>query len=562
MLDARAAMDVIDDRGARAPLAAPPRPVRARHNVTRPRDDFELPVGMIDVTGPVRLAAMAGALSGLYALGALLPFWYLTSPDSGAAFFPAAGLTLSVLVLTPRRTWPLWLAVVAVTEITVDMTHGQPLVMSLGFALANTAEPLVGALGLRHVANKRWPTLRHVLVRYVGWGVFIGPVVGAVIATATFAMVGHVNGLLSLAGTWWLGDALGVLVVATPIIAWRTLAPFDARASALETTAIVVLATSVTIIPALLWHHPMVYAVLPVLVWGALRGGTRAVSLAGVGVAFAVDWAAVTGRADQLVVADNLTSQLVVLQLFLGVTLLTALTLAVEVADRKGYELSARAADEARIRAELEAVEAADTERRRVARETHDIVGHALGVMLLQAGAARRVLDVDVDLARECLESIETAGRAAFGELDIALASSARRLDLPATRGVADVPELVEVLRRAGMDITLAIDAPSPRLPTLVDRSAYRIVQEALTNVAKHAPGSAAQVTIQFEPGLLSLAIVDDGTGASPSASNGRGLGVVGMRERVEALAGTISVGRSGTSGYTVQATLPTGAQR
>src|SRR5205823_822685 len=94
-----------------------------------------------------RWAALAGLAVGLglvYAIGALLPFWYLTSPEAGAAFFPAAGLTLAALALSPRRTWPLWLAAVAIAEATVDLTHGQTVALAAGFTLANVLEPLVG----------------------------------------------------------------------------------------------------------------------------------------------------------------------------------------------------------------------------------------------------------------------------------------------------------------------------------------------------------------------------------------------------------------------------------
>src|SRR5205085_8940777 len=97
---------------------------------------------------PARVAALAVGIAALYALGALLPFWFLTSPESGAAFFPAAGLTLAVLVLSPRRTWPLWLAVVAVAELAVDLTHGQSVGMAVGFTAANVVEPLAGATAL------------------------------------------------------------------------------------------------------------------------------------------------------------------------------------------------------------------------------------------------------------------------------------------------------------------------------------------------------------------------------------------------------------------------------
>jgi integral membrane sensor domain MASE1 len=294
------------------------------------------------------------ALAGLYALGALLPFWYLTSPEAGAAFFPAAGLTLAIFTLSPRRTWPLWFAVVAVTEVIVDVTHGQSLGMALGFGLANAIEPLVGATAIRRAKSRPRSTLREQLVVYLACGALIGPLAGALIGASVSSLVGGSSEWASIAGKWLLGDALGVLVVATALLAWLRPPHAETRASIPEIAGIALLATGLTIVPAVLWRHPLIYAVLPVLMWAALRGGVRAVSAAGVCVAFAVDWASVTGRADRLLASQG-TNQLVFIQVFIAVTLLAALTLAVEVADRTRAEDAAREAQAARERTAWEA---------------------------------------------------------------------------------------------------------------------------------------------------------------------------------------------------------------
>lgn len=501
------------------------------------------------------LLAKACLLGCLYAVGALLPFWFLDAPDAGVAFFPAAGLTLSALLRSPARTWPLWLVTVGIAELSVDLTQGQSIGMGLGFALANTLEPLVGAFGIRQAMIVSPMRLRQNLAVYVLWGMAIGPLVGGLIGAGTSVLLGDGDDWASIAAKWWLGDALGVLVVATPILAWTNRSRFEARCTTVETGAIVALATSVTVIPAVLWHHPMLYAVLPILVWAAFRGGTRAVSAAGVGIAFAAAWATVTGRAGDLVATSAGGEQLVFVQIFVAVTLLTALILAVEIADRRRIEGMARRAEARRADVERVIVESAELERRRIARETHDIVGHAVSVMLLQAGAARRMLADDAAGARELLESLETVGRDASRDLNIVLALEGLPGDLSPSRGLGSAAGLIEAMQKAGMDVTLDVTGTQRELATIVDWSAFRIVQEALTNVAKHASSARTSVTIGFEPDGVTLVVEsrDDEAAAGPRAE---GRGLIGMRERAAMLGGEFHAGREGHA-FVVRAKLP-----
>ena len=300
----------------------------------------------------------------------------------------------------------------------------------------------------------------------------------------------------------------------------------------------------------------MLYAVLPVLMWAALRGGVRAVSLAGVAVAFTADWAAVTGRAGELLASGGADEQLVFVQVFLGLTLLSALTLAVEVMERRRMEHLAMAAQAERIRAERVGMEAVAAERRHIARETHDIAGHALNVMLLQAGAARRVIHEDPRRALELLGAIEDQGRVAFHDLDVALGLGDWTTEQLPRRGTADLRELVDVWRQAGMTVSLDVDGDARRISTLVDWSAYRIVQEALTNAAKYAPGGAVHVVMHFEPEELQVSVIDEGATGDPVPSRGSERGLIGMRERVAILSGQLEVGPDGR-GFAVRACLP-----
>ena len=507
---------------------------------------------------PVRLAGLAALLGGLYALGALLPFWFLESPAPGVAFFPSAGLTLATMLLSPRRLWPLWLSTFFVAEFMVDVTHDQTVLMALGFALANTAEPLVGAIGVRlHNERTRPRTIRARMVGFLVAGAVIGPLVGAFIGATVAYLADGTHSWISIAWHWWLGDALGVLVVGTAILSWSRTSPYDKRPSIVKVAAFTIVAMAVTLVPALAWDKPLIYAVLAVLMWAALSGGTPAVATAGMGVAFAVDWAAVTGHLDSLVPHASGQTVLVYTQLFLAITLIAALTIAVEIADRMRAERILNRAEGERNRAELAVVTAAEDERRRIARETHDIVGGALNVMLLQAGAARRVIDRDADLARALLESIETAGRDAFADLDVALGLVDRSPGLGPGRGLSDLPGLVDAMQRAGIAVQLDITGEPAKLSTLVDWSAYRIVQEALTNIAKHASGAHAQVHVGFDNDLVFVSIVDDG--GTVQAKNGPrpGQGLIGMRERVVVLGGDLDAGPQPSGGYAVRVWLP-----
>jgi signal transduction histidine kinase len=504
----------------------------------------------------VRLLATAVVLGALYAFGALLVFWFLATPSLGSAFFPPAGLTLAALALSDRRTWPLWLIAAGTAEFFVDITHHLSVSLAIGFALANTVEPFVGATALRAATRRFGVRPRGALVAYLGCAVVLGPFVGGFIGATVGAMFGTGGSWLTVFSNWWLGDALGVLVVASPILAWARPSAFEPSASFREIALISALSVVVILVPGILWHRPLIYMVLPLLVWGALRGGSRAATTAGFFVGFAVDWVAVTGRADKLLSTDSPSQHLEFVQLYLAMTLLTALVLCVEVAQRRRAEWILRRADADRIRAELAVRVAAGNERHRIARETHDIVGHAMNVMLLQAGAARRFITRDPERSRELLETLEATGRSAFRDLDSALGIAAPT-ELQPERGLGSVPELVETMRDAGLAVELDVDGGgNEELSTLVEWSAYRILQEALTNVAKHAPAARVRVTIRHEPDALFLSVVNDRV--PKPARNGQrpGRGLVGMRERVAVLGGQIDVGPSDDE-FAVQVRLP-----
>jgi signal transduction histidine kinase len=203
------------------------------------------------------------------------------------------------------------------------------------------------------------------------------------------------------------------------------------------------------------------------------------------------------------------------------------------------------------------AAEAVTSERTRIAREVHDVVAHGVTLMVVQAGALRRRTD-DEDPAAPVLDSIVTTGREALAELR-GLLGVLRAADAPAERspnpGIGDLAALTDQLRANGLDTHLVIEGAARSLPAGVELAAFRIVQEALTNVVRHAGAQTAEVTVRYEPDRVVLSVVDDGGGPVAGAPSGHGL--AGMRERAALYGGEVAAGAGSGGGFEVEAWLP-----
>jgi signal transduction histidine kinase len=232
---------------------------------------------------------------------------------------------------------------------------------------------------------------------------------------------------------------------------------------------------------------------------------------------------------------------------------------------------------------------AAGEEQARIARELHDVIAHSVTVIVVQAGAARDVFDARPDQARAALASIEGAGREALHELRRLLAgvrsdggvradggvgaagdgpgglvahapgvtAGASGAPVPPQPGLDRIDELAAPLRAAGLEVVIVREGTEVALPMGVDISAYRIVQEALTNTLRHAQATVATVTVGFRSDALDIEVVDDGRAGAGRGWDGGGLGLVGMNERVASLGGTLEVGPTGQRGFRVRAQLP-----
>lgn len=238
------------------------------------------------------------------------------------------------------------------------------------------------------------------------------------------------------------------------------------------------------------------------------------------------------------------------------------LGLVIKVYRESAAQASQRAALFAADR-DARASEAVAEERTRLARELHDVVGHALNVVVIQAGAAQRIMEKKPDLAREALSSIETAGRQALQDVErmlgILRAESGEGDSLQARPGLDRLPPLAEQVTRAGLPVRVVVNGGRVPLPASLDVSAYRIVQEALTNSLKHAGRAHATVTLSYSDEALEVEVLDDGCGVhvDGEAALAGGRGIPGMRERVAVFGGRMEVGPRQECGFRVWARLP-----
>lgn len=203
---------------------------------------------------------------------------------------------------------------------------------------------------------------------------------------------------------------------------------------------------------------------------------------------------------------------------------------------------------------------ATSAERAAIARELHDIVAHAVSVIVIQAQAGSRAVDDDPGTVRSTLRTIESTGRSALADLRRLLTLlSADEVSVVASPGLAHLPELVDGFRAGGLPVSLELPDGQLSLSGAADLASYRLVQEALTNTLKHAPGARAAVTVRCQDHHVELTVEDQGTAETPdpSSTEGTGRGLIGMRERVSLAGGTLRFAGPTAGGFRIRADLP-----
>jgi signal transduction histidine kinase len=252
--------------------------------------------------------------------------------------------------------------------------------------------------------------------------------------------------------------------------------------------------------------------------------------------------------------------------LYAAVTVFAAMWWGESVRARRAYvaELRDRAEGAERTREE-EARRRVDEERMRIARELHDVVSHTIGVISVQAGVASHLLERRPDKAAESLTAIRQASDEALGELHAMLGvlrdgdRSGGQAPLSPAPGLGELDVLVAQATGAGLEVRVSLEGEPRRLPPAVDLACYRVVQESLTNVVRHARASRADITVTHADGRVTVEVTDDGRAGGNGQRGGSGQGILGMRERARALGGSLEAGPRPQGGFRVLASLPVG---
>ncbi len=366
------------------------------------------------------------------------------------------------------------------------------------------------------------------------------------IADAALALLLFGTGLWFVIDTPFAEDVvegptgLNVVTVAllTLPLAARRVAPFAVVATVFATLALRALVAD----PLEIYTGPLagVVAVYSVAAYGSLRAAIGGIALTVPCVAVA----AIEGS------GSDASPEFVPVMVLLGVVWAIGRVAGTRYA--AAWTLDRRREDEARA--------AVAAERERIARELHDSVSHSLAVIAMQAGGAEGIMRKDPDRAAESLRSIERTAREGLTEMRRLLgliAPADEAADRAPQPDVDRLPELVENARGAGLDVRLDTTGEPHPVPAGVGLSAYRIVQEALTNAAKHARDPATYVTLHWSPTALDIEVVNDGAPPANGNGPGGGRGLIGMRERAELVGGRLEAGPLQDGSYRVHAHLP-----
>lgn len=512
-------------------------------------------------------------IAAVYVLTARAGLTLALPPEQKATVvWPPSGIALAAVLLGGARMWPgIWMGafLANVLDLFNPSSHvplATQIAVSAGIASGSTLQPLLGGYLLR-----RWLGHRAILDSARGVFLFVGV---ALLSCVTAATIGV--GSLRAAGfapwsavaanwwTWWLGDSVGILVVTPLILVWRSVPPvFPGTARVAEAGLLAGLVLTVGLFIFSDWRpHGNVtafqaYMTIPLLIWAAFRFGPHGATA----LLLLVSGLAVSGTAQGHgpFVGDTLNNSLLLLQTFVAVLAVTALALAGVLAERRQADLARTALIEELRRAgdAIRIGELLEEQIHRLARELHDEAGQLLtSVHLALHDVARGLPPATRERLTEIgalLDRIELQLRRLSHELRPAILDDLGLV--PAIRFLSD-----GVSQRSGIAIRVNASTRG-RLPREIENTLYRVVQEALSNSARHSRASRAAVSLRQEGGLVRCSIWDDGVGLTdqggPSSERERGIGLAGIRERVAPLSGTVEIQSGNRRGTEVSVTIP-----
>lgn len=480
---------------------------------------------------------VAGLYAGLGALGlALTPLH-----DVVSGIWPAAGLALAAL--WTRGVWMaggIWIGALA-----INLAGAVPSGVAVLLASGNTGAALAAWWMLRRLdVSPRLSRLSDVggLVATA----LVAPLLSAIVGVTalTNSRVAGAGDWLAHLGIWWSGDALGLLLVAPPLLLLHE-RPLDLPATRRWEAALYGLVLIAFTVWVFYSPRPYMYAVFPLTAVAAFRYGLAATTVATALVASAATVQTTLGHGP--FTAYTPVHNLLLLQLFLGLLTLKGLVLAAALAERR--------TDRERLAALSRRVLLAhESERRVIARGLHDEVGQLLLAARLELEAER----IDRTSAGALIEKAIATVRDVSFELhpaildDLGLASAIRH-------------HVDRIARLAGFSASVDVQLRAPRLPTALEAACFRLVQEALTNVVRHARASAVRVSVLQDAHGVAVLVRDDGVGFvrdHVDAGARGGIGLLGMQERAALVGGTVEVWSAPGAGTRVQATFPLGADR
>jgi signal transduction histidine kinase len=503
---------------------------------------------------PQRLSHSAGGVALLaiaFALSSHLGT-HLRHASPLSLVWPASGVALAGLLLLGGRAWPgiliggllVWDSDPVTGWASVGVHVGQTLAPVVAFSLLK-------AFGFDNGMSRVRDVL-HLVV--VGGGASI---INAALGTAILLVAGIIpsDEWVEFGLTWWVSDAMGVVLMTPLLITWQAGSRPGIRWHAVRRAELAIVLLTTAVVSPFVFRSdlPLMFLTFPVVVWAALRIGQVGVSAVNVVVAGIAVWATTT--ADGPFSHLSYTTGLILLEAFIASVATTSLLLGAAIATTRGlsddnerlHAQIRRQLDEVRAsRARI--VQAAEAERRRIERDLHDGAQQRLTSLACTIGLAQAQLAADSNAALTTLLRASRELSAAHSEL--------REL----ARGIHP-PVLVQGGIRAAVEslaeqcpVPVDVAIPAGRYPALLEATAYFVVCEALTNVAKHAQATTAHVDIDQVDGLLIVQVVDDGVGG---VDVDRGTGLTGLADRVSALEGQLQIDSLGGSGTRIRAELP-----